>query len=187
MNFSATIAAAAAGKAVRAALLCEFQFASGTERVWGGEYPIIAGGYEWRGMSPFLSVDGLSARGDLGAEPMTFKLSGVDAGIVAIAKDAANEAKNRPVNVWLQFFDESWAPLDAPILMRAGIMDQLRFQTVGLTQRDIECTAEGIFVARNYAPYAYYTDRDQNARFPGDRGLEYVGGLIYKVVTWPNF
>lgn len=187
MNFTSTIEAAAADKTVRAAPLVEFLFKSSTERVWPGDYKLTAGGREWDGMTKLLSVDGLRSRSDLAAEALTIKVSGVSPELVAIAKDSANEAKGYPVNVYLQFFGEDWQPLDNVILLRSAIMDQLRFSTTGPQLREVTCTAEGIFVARNYAPYAYYTDRDQNARFPGDRGLELVGGLVYKVVTWPNF
>lgn len=188
MALAATVAAAVAGQTVRAALLAELFCKSSTERIWPGNYTLQAAGYEWRGMSTFLSIDGLSIRVDLAAEALTFKLSGVDSRLVTIAKNSAEEVKGNACNVYIQFFDESWGQqLDKPVLLKSAIMDVMSYRAVGPDKREITLTAESIFVARNYSPYAYYTDRDQNARFPGDRGCEQIGALIYKAVTWPDF
>lgn len=188
MALSETVREAAAGQVVRAALLSEFYCASSTERIWPGEYTLNAGGHEWRGTSVFIKVDGLSTRSDLAAEALTFTLSGVDSRLVTLAKNSADEVKGRPCNVYLQFFNEDWSSaLDSPVLLKAAIMDVMTYRVIGPSKREITLTAEGIFVARNYSPYAYYTDRDQNARFPGDRGCELLAALIYKAVTWPDY
>lgn len=187
MALSAVVTAALAGRIVRAALLCEFFFVSSTERTWPGHYELTADGKTWRGLGVMLTVDGLRTRADLAAEVLTFKMSGVDAALVTIAKNSATEVPNQPCNVYLQFFDEAWAPLDDPILLKSAEMDVMSYVTTGPSKRDISLTAESIFVARNFAPYAYYTDRDQNKRVTGDRGLELVGTLNFKVVTWPDY
>jgi hypothetical protein len=188
MALAAAVQEAIAGRALRAALLIEFEFQSSTERIWPGNYTLTTPDDKtWRAVGVLVSVDGLRTRVDLAAEALTFKISGVDAAMIAIARQGADEAKGYSCNVYLQFFNESWEILDSPILLKSAIMDQINYRTVGPTQRDITLTAESIFVARNYAPYAYYTDRDQNARFPGDRGLELIGSMIYKTVTWPDY
>ena len=183
----AVAAAAAAGRVVRAALLSEFFFTSSTVRVWPGRVDLVTGIKTWRPTGIFVSVDGLRSRVDLAAEPLTFRLSGVDSDLITIAKNSADEVKNNPCNVYLQFFNEDWSTLGDAVLVKSAIMDQLTYRAVGPTQREIMLTAEGIFVARNYAPYAFYTDRDQNSRFPDDRGVELMGSLVYKTVTWPDF
>jgi hypothetical protein len=185
--FTDTIKTAMAGNTVRAALLFEFLFKSSTERVWPGVYPITAGGHSWRGAGVVLSADGLGARADMAAVTTTINISGVDSNLVTIAKNSASEAKNYPANIYLQFFDVNWQTLDDPVLVKSVIMDVVTYAAVGVDKRNITVSAEDVFVARNYAPYAYYTDRDQNKRFPGDRGLELIGSLVYKVVTWPDF
>lgn len=188
MALSATIAAAVAGQVVRAALLARFDFVSGTERVWAGEYTLTTSdGYEWKGMGKFGSVDGLSARTDLAADQLTFALSGVDADLVGIAKNSAAEVRGQPCYVYIQFFDESWAVLDAPFPIRYGIMDQMRYAATGPSTRKITLTAEGIFAARNSAPYAYYTDSDQKARHAGDTFLALITTLQAKQITWPDY
>ena len=112
-------------------------------------------------------------------------LSGVDPELITIARNASNEVTGRPCYVYLQFFDANWATLDQPVPLRSAIMDQMTYEVVGPSQAGITLTAEGVFAARNAVPFAFYTDRDQNARFPGDRGLEVVPSLIHHIVEWP--
>lgn len=187
MILGETIQAALSGITVRAAILARFDFASGTDRVWSGFEERTFGGYPWKGMGRFGSVDGLSTRSDLAAEKITFKLSGVWPELVTIAKQQSTEVKGRPCYVYLQFFGEDWQTLDSPIAIRSGIMDQMTYEATGPDTRTITLTAESIFAARNSAPFAFYTDRDQNARFPGDRGLELIAGFVNKNVAWPRF
>lgn len=183
-----TIDAVLNKRTIRAALLATFEFATGTDRLWAGFGTKVMGdGYAYKGMGQFGSVDGLSSRNDLAAEVMTFKLSGVEPQFVTLAKQSSDDVKNRPCTVFIQFFDEAWRPLDQPIALRSAVMDQLQYEAVGVDQRNITLTAEGLFAARGQAPFAYYTDRDQNARFAGDRGLEGVASLQYRVVTWPDY
>lgn len=187
MIFPETVSAALAGKTVRAALLARFDCLSETVRVWGGFGSLRAGAEDWLGMGEFGSVDGLSLRSDMAAESLTFKLSGVSPRIVSLAKQSETEVKGRPSCVFVQFFNEEWQTLDEPVALRPAIMDQTRFEATGPDMRTVTMTAEDIFASRGSAPYAYYTDRDQQKRFDGDRGLEYIPSLIAKTVTWPDF
>ena len=138
-------------------------------------------------MGQYGSVDGLSAQSDLAAVKLSFKLSGVDRELVTLAKQSAETVKGRPCTVYAQFFDEEWQTLDAPLPLQSAIMDQMSYEATGPDQRNITLTAEGLFAARGSAPFAMYTDRDQQARFPGDLALKDISSLIYRVVTWPDY
>jgi hypothetical protein len=39
-------------------------------------------------------------------------------------------------------------------------------------------------VDRVRAPWGLYSDTDQRARWPTDRGFEFVASLIWKTVSW---
>lgn len=188
MSFlNSTLIAAAAGRTVRAALLVKFEFTSTTKRVWAGFGNLVADGQTWTGLGELGSVEGLEFRADQAAVPLVFKLSGVDSSFTSAAADAEDEVKGNPVTVYLQFFDEDWQTLDNPVAIAAGIMDTMVFDATGPTQRTITLTAEGLFGARGAAPFARYTDRDQQGRFSGDRGCEYVPQLVNMLYQWPEF
>lgn len=182
-----TVAAVVGGATVNASILVRFDFESGTERVWQGFWELTAGGETWRPMGVLGTVDGIAVRSDLTAESLTFTLSGVDAAMIAIAKNSAVQVKNKSCAVYVQFFDADWKTLDQPVALRSGIMDQMTYTATGPASRTIKLTAEGLFVARNAAPFAYYTDRDQKARYAGDGFFKLVSTLIVKQITWPDF
>lgn len=185
--FNATIEAALAGKIVRAAALVRFDFTSQTKRIWPGFGNLSAGGQTWQGIGEYGSVEGIEFRSDTAAPPLICKLSGISSDLVAKAVASETEVKGNPMAVYLQFFDDAWAPLDSPVAIAAAIMDQMTFDATGPSTRNLTLTAEGPFARRGAAAFARYTDRDQQGRFPGDRGCEYVPQLVNATFTWPHF
>lgn len=181
---SETAAAVAAGARIRAARLLKFEFQSSTQYLWEGVGRLQADGHEWIGFGQLGGMEGLEQARSGDAPMATFWLSGVDPTFVTYAAGSQAEIKNRPVTVYLQFFDENLAVLDAPYAFYVGLMDVMRFSADGPRGRKIAVTAETAFVDGASAPYGYLTDVDQKARFPGDRGLEYVASLRAKTVNW---
>jgi hypothetical protein len=183
--FNSTIAAAASGKTVRVAPLVKFDFLSSSRSVWPGYGSISAGAQTWEGIGSFGSMSEIDAPIGGSAPDMTFTLSGVDAGFVTLSLGDPNEIKGRPVRVYLQFFNEDWATLDDPIAIYLGTMDVMRVKSDGPTKRIIEVTAETLFIGRGMSRWAYWSDRDQNRRFAGDRGLEFISTMTNKTTLWP--
>jgi len=66
-------------------------------------------------------------------------------------------------------------------------MQTPRFELQGPTKRRITVSAESLFSLRSRPAFSQYTDTDQKLRFSGDRGFEFVPGLVNKIVTWPDF
>jgi len=193
--FPATVEAHLQGREVGAALLCHMDFRETPRRWWGGFGPLAAGDEEWQGTGALIQIDGLEQPIGTTAPKTTFTLAGVDAEIVRLARQASDRVKDRRCTVYVQFFDISpddasvmpWATLDAPFAIWSGQMDQLVYGAQGPSVRSLTLTAESLWVNRRRAPYGLYTDRDQNYRYPGDRGLEQVSDLVSKVVRWPVF
>lgn len=178
-----TKAALVRGDRVGQAILVELMIASGPQRYFNGVRRLRAGGREWLGLGDMLSISGLEQPAGGTAPPTTFTLSGVTPDMIAAARNGSVEVKNRPVTVYLQFVGEA-RPLDEPLALWAGIMDTLKFAGSGPSDRRIVLTAETLFVRRRRAPFGYYTDADQQARFPGDRGMEFTAALVNKTVPW---
>jgi hypothetical protein len=196
MEFSATVDAYLAGRSVGVAPLVFMDFVEAPRRWWAGfgTLPTLDGN-SWQGTGSLITIDGLQEDVGTVATPMTFTLSGVDAEIVTLARNASSRVKGRRVVVYLQFFDITsdnagvapWAPLDQPDAIKVGVMDQMRVIAEGPSSRSIIVTAEGLWTGRNRPSFGLYTDRDQKARFPGDRGLEQVSDLVNKTIRWPIF
>lgn len=185
--FNATLAAVAAGRTVRASLLVFFDFLEDPMRVWPGSGPLIAGGYEWSGLGEIGSIEGLEQAIGTVAPTTTFNLSGVSPEIVTLARQSSDRVKGRAAVVYIQFFDAEWQPLDQPYAVWTGVLDQMKYMASGPSQRTVTVSAEGLWTNRRRPKYGLYTDRDQKARFPGDRGLELVTTLASKAVFWPKY
>jgi len=63
-----------------------------------------------------------------------------------------------------------------------------RLDTMQITDGGETCTlavaAENKLVILQRAKEARYTDEDQKARYPDDRGLEFVSGLQDREIVW---
>lgn len=192
--FPETIAAKLAGREVAVALLCFMDFKDTPRRWWMGYGDLNAGGHTWQGTGTFIEIDGLDQALGTVAPQTTFTLSGVDATVVTLARQSSARVKDRACQVYIQFFEIApggdqmpWAPLDEPYAIWSGIMDQMTYGADGPSQRRVTLTAESIWTGRRRPAYGFWTDRDQNGRFPGDRGLEQVVNLVQKTIRWPVF
>lgn len=193
-DFGATINAYLAGRKVNMRPLALFDFRDGEMALWGGEYDLVSGGKTWKGLGNIAAIDGLDQAATLASSAMTFTLSGVEkAGTgtsfadVAIASDRANYAR-RLVTVYIQFFDEDWQKLDDPFAIKAAIMANMmisRARTANGFLRTVSLQANNIFYGRGVSPAAFYTDRDQQNRFPGDLGMQFIPSLQNKQIPVP--
>lgn len=194
--FPETIRARLGGGVVKAAYLVEFDFTSQPMRLWRGNWPLVTNdGREWLGLGQLGSVSGVTQAVNGTAPQASFTLSGIDAEILQLARaEFAAEVRMRMARVYLQFFgvEDEADPgnercLDNPYALAGFRMLRPTFETNRQTgARSVTITAEQIFALRTRPRHAMYTDRDQQARFAGDRGFEFVGGLTDKVVAWPS-
>ncbi|GEP12252.1 hypothetical protein [Methylobacterium gnaphalii] len=184
---SNTQRAAAQGATVIAALLVSFDFTDAPAFYWTGDGPLkTADGQIWDGTSGLGQVDGLSAPVGTSAPQATFTLSGVSARVAALARQQSALVKGREVRVSVQFCAEDLALLDAPVEVYSGSLDVMTYQALGSGIFSVQTTAESPWTGRNKPPFGFLTDADQQARYPGDRGLELVAGLVAKTILWPS-
>lgn len=195
--FSDTIAAYLAGSKVQAEPLVFFDFATQPMRLWRGRKPLKTNdGNSYQGLGNLGSIDGIEAAVNGSAPEMSFKLSGVDTAIMHLARDEfASEVRGRLVYVLIQFFgvDDPDDPdnqrcLDNPYPIACGrcLRPEFLLDRKG-GQNSVTIKAESLFSLRSRPRYAMYTDADQQHRFAGDEGFEFVSVLLNKVLTWPDY
>jgi hypothetical protein len=178
-----TVRYLASGQRLMVAALFRFEFLSRTMRFWDGVRELTAGGQVWEGSSDVISVSGMGHSRNMSAQQVTFTLSGATGELIQFAAGNQQEVTNRPCAVFLQFLAEDRSTLDNPFAVWSGNMDTMGF-SVGGDSQQIQLTAETLFVSRIRAPYAYQTDRDQQARWPGDTGFQFMPLLRNKTVPW---
>lgn len=185
--FSDTLAAVAADRQVYLAALVEFDFAENIRRMWDGTGVLVVDGVEWIGSGELGSISEVKFGENDDADKVTFSLSGVSPEIVTLAR-SGDSVRGRDVTIYGQFLDvDTMQPLDSKWTIRQLIMDTIGYGAKGPSDRSISLTAETIWTSRNLAAFAYWSDRDQQARYPGDLGCQFVATLKNKKATWPVF
>lgn len=204
VDFSAAIEAQLTGKVVRVAQMAQFDFVSETMRVWPGFGDLVAGGETWRGTGGLGSISSITKGTGGTADEVSFSLSGVDASVLAHLESDIEEAAGQRVRVFLQFFQIDrvddfgnvidWQTLADPIVVWRGVMGPLSVQRPrgnpdgsGGASRVISVSARNGFVTRSRPALAYYSDRDQKARSPGDNLLINMATFADATIRWPDF
>ena len=184
--YPATLAALTSGDVVNLAWLAEFQFADGTVRLWPGFTDVVHGGYTWTGAGEMIGIEDVALPRGFAAGKITFTLSGVDPAFGTRAAASDSLVKGRKAVLYRAHFTSAWAALDSPFAMGVFIMDQLSFRAQGPSQRSVSLTCESPFATRRRPKFGTLTDADQQARWPGDVGLNFAASLTDKQVTWPS-
>lgn len=178
------------------AALVWMDFAGGAKRWWTGFGDLDVAGQRWQGLGDLIGISPIETSYNLSAKPVSFTLSCTKE-MLALAINAKARVRDRTVMVYSQLFAvEAMAsftagggeilrgqPLGSPWVMFSGTMQRMPYRTTA-SDRTLTVEAEGLFFRRNAPPRGRWTDADQKARWPGDRGFErlpiYAGGYEAK-------
>lgn len=187
MSFLSSAALAAVSKgSVKLALLAHFDFVDDPRRYWMGFGPLrTLDSANWEGTAGVGEISGLNVPIGTVAQQVSFSLSGVDARVAKLARRQSDLVKGRAVTVYVQIFNEDWSPLGTPLHVWSGELDVMSWEQGDDGTFVVKVSAESIWAARRKSPFGFYTDADQQARSPGDRGLELMASLPGKTITWP--
>lgn len=166
--------------------LIKFDFVSVTKRVWTGfgKLPTLDGNV-WDGLGDIISIDGLSQLSSTSASSGTLTVSGVSASLLQTAIGEEDEYLQQPVSFFLQGF-QGRTLISNPCTLAVRIMTGMEISRTGDT-RSIAITHESPYIGRNQGANGYYTDQDQQRRFPGDRACERTPFLVFKREAWPAY
>lgn len=191
-EFDETAELLLAGKTVRAALLLTMIYTDDSVlRYWTGMNDITISAAVYKGGGRVVSIDGLMASAGTTSQNATFKLSGVDPEINAKLADEADLAIGADISVAVQVFGDGenggeWQPIDDPVAIGTWEGDSTSFDRQGPGQRSVSLVGVGYWATRSRQISAYYSASDQQRRYPGDRGGEFMASLTNKQRTWPN-
>jgi hypothetical protein len=180
-NLESEAAVSVAAPKVQPRIAVELDFPSGWVRAWDGIGPLLWDGKTFSGVG---SLGGLSApeeSTDLRANSLTVQLSGIPVEIAAKALDG--HYQGRPAAVWFFTFKADGTPNASPFKLFAGQMDFGQKVDSGDTSV-ISISIEGHMVNLQVPRIRRFCDADQKARYPADRGLEFIAGLQTKQITF---
>lgn len=187
MTFLGADAPLVAGPIARLALLAWFDFDGDPRWYWTGFGPLRTSDDQiWEGTAGLATISGLSQPIGTSAQSVTFSLSGVDPRIIALARQQSATVKGRDCAVYVQLFDENWQIVGDRRHVWSGALDVMTYKASADSTYTVDLTAESIWAGRRKPAHGFYTDADQQARFPGDLGCQFVGSLPGKTINWPS-
>ncbi len=138
-------------------------------------------GDTFTGFGDLGSITPAASSGDLAPSNYEIKLSGVTDGILEAA--GTIDYMNKRATVWAMTLDDNDEPDGVPFIWFRGLTDSVNVTigespSVTIAVRDRTTDWERPRISR-------YTDGDQQAMFPGDRGFEFVTQIASRDVEWP--
>lgn len=183
--FSTTQKALAAGRTVFYGELYRLSFTSGARHYWDGFGSLSAYSQTWAGVPGIVARSEIPFGIDDEAGKLTLTLPGIDDEILAKVASEEAEIFGREITIWGQFFGESLGLSDTRFQLFVGKMDVPTYvRRPGENTVEIPC--EGEWADRGNAPFSFFSDRDQQARFAGDRGLEFIVTMNNIKLPWPS-
>lgn len=157
---------------IQQAVLVHMDFRDTPKRWWTGWGDIQVNGHIWQGLGDLISISPISTTYQVSAEQVTFEVASTPE-MLELAKDAKDRVRDRAVTIYLQLLTaDPEAPIGTPLALYSGTMQRMPWSASGPGERRLRLECEGNFFRRNAAPRGRWTDADQKARYPGDRGLE---------------
>ena len=177
-----TLSAETEKQVVRPILLASFDFEESIDRAWSGFGQLEWDGHTWYGAGNLGKVSTIEETTELRATGASFQLSGIPADM--IQKVSTYPVQGRKAKMYLGFIDADFKTLIMdPVLIFDGRMDTSEIADGGDTAT-ITLTAESRLRDLERSRTRRYTDADQQSRFPGDKGLEYVPSMQDKQIVW---
>lgn len=166
--------------------LVEMQFASATIRLtnWGHNVNVL--GQTWYGLNAITSISTMSESERLEYPSLELGMQIADPAQLALALGPAIEYRNRPVIVREWVLDDELRPLDAPEIVWAGLMDQIRLKTGDGERQEAGVVLRCEIPGRDSraAQSLRLNNAQHQARFPGDTGLSRMERLSGQPQTW---
>ncbi|MGJ7611840.1 MULTISPECIES: hypothetical protein [unclassified Variovorax] len=165
--------------------LVEMQMRSGTVRFTNWPLDVQVMGFTWQGLGRLGSIGPLHESEDGAEEKLTLKLSPVDVGTRALALGDPSEYQDRTMRIWLALLNADTQQISGtPVLRLVGVMDQMKIERDGTNASiSMECRSASYNVRSN--PAALRMNHAQHqARYAGERGFEYLTGLIGTPSLW---
>ncbi len=166
-------------------VFAEFMFTTPV-RVWtglGDKVATMPGGSSqtWIGVGDLGGIESIIESADRRRNGVLFSLSGVDTSLLSDV--LTDNYQGKDVTAWEAYIDDAGVLIADPALAFSGIMD-----TMGISDGDpsgiikLQCESRDILLQRTSR--SLYTNEEQQLKFPGDLGLEFMLELQDKQIIW---
>jgi len=170
---------------VRPFLAVELEFSTGTLRFWNGygDLSMTAGGSSntFTGLGDLLGVSPISESDQIEAIGASLSLTGIKSSFISTA--LTGNYTNRNASIFFGVFDTSKNVISDVYTLFKGKMDIMKIDE-GSESATITLNLENRLIALDRPLNRRFTHEDQQERFSGDLGLEFVPDLQDKEIIW---
>lgn len=149
-------------------------------RVCSAGYDMVWNGQTWLGLGALGGLEPIEEQAGTEAIGVRLTLTGVPTSMIAIS--LAEQYQGRACQIWFAPLREDLRLVVQPIRLFSGRMDTMGTE-VGDTAT-ITLSAESRMVSWDKPRVRRYNNEDQQSRYPGDRGFEYVSQMVEKQLLW---
>jgi hypothetical protein len=175
------------GPHVSRAWFAEIDYPSGIKRLHSGVGRFTAGGYEWRGVTDpvggqLVSIAAVEDPRFGQAAAVAITLGGISVEFWREVKDMARQMEGRRVDLYWASFDPETGEIDVTLKkMFPGKISAPSLHRAGIGIRNASFTIESLWQSQNYPFGGRWNSADQERRFPGDLGGQFIGVKVQEI------
>jgi len=170
---------------VRPFFACELAFSTGTLYFWNGygDITMTAGGSSntFTGLGDLISVSPIGESDQVEAIGASLSLTGIKSSLISAALSALYT--NRNASIYLGLFDTNKSVVSDVYTLFKGKMDIMKIDE-GSETASITLNIENRLIVFDRPKERRFTHEDQQNRFTGDLGFEFVPDLQDKEIIW---
>ena len=159
----------------------------GIRRLHNGVGTVTVAGYDWIGVTDpiggqLVEMDAVDEPRFGQASAVRITLSGANLTFFKSVKTNARAVEGRPANLyWIAMDGETGEFVTDLKLMFRGFMTAPSLMWKGVGLRTVSITIESFWASQNFAFGGKWNSADQQRRYPGDKGLDWVGQKIGEI------
>jgi len=165
---------------IRPVVLFDGDFPSGHLRLFSGTGYVTYNDNLFTGWGSLGKISAIEEGVELSASGLSVSLSGLPGAIVSTA--LGEHYQGRLAVLYIAMLDEDYQVIGSPVVLFRGRMDNMPI-TLGTTC-DISLNIENPLRDWERPKERRYNNADQQAVWPGDKGLEFVEQTVKEEITW---
>jgi hypothetical protein len=165
-----------------------FDLPSGEAWLHNGVGRITIAGQEYRGVTDpiggqLVHVGAVEDPRFGQAAKVDIIIGGVNVEFFRSVKQDARDLEGRTARLTWAMFDMETGEMRLFKTLLPGKMSAPSLHRRGISERYVALGVESFWSAQNYPFGGRWTDADQRRRFPGDKGLQFVGQKVHEIWT----
>lgn len=167
-------------KVIRPVYFMDIAFNSGDFQANSSDRNIVWNGITWYGVGDLGTINAYEITSGTQASTMKFALAGIP---TELTQDVLNEnSRNKNVTCYMGLLDANNQLIFDPFIWFRGTIDSLSV-TLG-TSIAVAGSASSKLINWARSVNSRYTDEQQQAMYPGDRGFKFIADIINLKLQW---